>query len=64
MRMFVQFGLTTALLRREMQKQIRPQADFDLLYLVEILRSMAASQKALETIVSGDFESLKWWPDD
>jgi len=47
-----------------MDPAIQPQADFDLLFLVEALRAMGENKALLLQILQGDFEHLEWWSEE
>lgn len=62
-RAFVNYGLTTVLVRRGMDPSITPKADFDLRFFAEALRAMMENRSALLRILQGDVSDLEWWPE-
>jgi hypothetical protein len=64
LRAFVNYGLTTILVRRGMDPAITPQADFDLRFFAEALRAMGDDRATLQRIFEGEVSDLEWWPDD
>lgn len=63
LRAFVNYGLTTVLVRRGMDPGITLQADFDLRFFSEALRAMGENRAVLLKILEGDISDLEWWPD-
>ena len=63
LRAFMNYGLTTVLIRRGMAPDIIPQADFDLRFFAEALRSMGGNRAALLRILQGDVSDMEWWPE-
>lgn len=63
LRGFVNYGLTTVLVRRGMTPGIDPTADFDLRFFAEALRAMGQNRAALLRILQGDVSQMEWWPD-
>lgn len=64
LRAFVNYGLTTVLVRRGMTPGVEPQADFDLRFFAEALRAMGENRDALIRILQGDISDMAWWPED
>jgi hypothetical protein len=64
LRAFINYGLTTVLVRRGMTPGIAPQADFDLRFFAEALRAMGVNRAALLRILEGKSADMSWWPDD
>jgi hypothetical protein len=60
---FINYGLTTVLVRRGMTPGIDPQADFDLRFFAEVLRAMGENRTALLRILQGDTSDMEWWPE-
>jgi hypothetical protein len=58
---FVNYGVTIVLTKRGMDPKIVPQADFDLRFFTEVLRSMGSDQEVLRKILSGNSADLEWW---
>jgi hypothetical protein len=63
-RAFVNYGLTTVLIRRGMDPGITPQADFDLCFFAEALRAIGENRAALLRILQGEISDMEWWPDE
>jgi hypothetical protein len=64
LRAFVNYGLTTVLVRRGMDPAITLEKDFDLRFFAEVLRAMGADRAALLRILEGDIADAEWWPGD
>lgn len=64
LRAFVNYGLTTVLVRRGMDPAITPQKDFDLRFFAEALRAMGEDRAALLRILEGEIADADWWPGD
>jgi len=64
LRAFINYGLTTVLVRRGMTPGINPQADFDLRFFAEALRAMGSDRAALLRILQGKAIDMAWWPED
>jgi hypothetical protein len=43
---------------------VPPSAPFDLKFFAEVLRAMAENRPILESIVSGNPDEFRWWPED
>lgn len=50
LRAFVNYGLTTVLVRRGMTPGVEPQADFDLRFFAEALRAMGENQEGADPL--------------
>lgn len=61
LRAFINYGLTTALIRRGMAPDIELQSDFDLRFFAEVLRAMGENPAALLRILQGDISDMEWW---
>lgn len=64
LRAFINYGLTTVLVRRGMTPGITPQADFDLRFFAEALRVMGTNRAPLLRILQGDTADMEWWPEE
>jgi len=63
-RAFVNYGLTTVLVRRGMTPEVGLKADFDMRFFAEALRAMGENRDALLRILAGDVSEMSWWPDE
>jgi hypothetical protein len=64
LRAFVNYGLTTVLVRRGMDPQVTLTADFDLRFFAEALRAMGENRAMLLRIFEGELSEGEWWPDN
>lgn len=63
LRAFLALGVTTILTKRGLEGST-PCAPFDMVFFVEVLRSMFERRDVLENALSGDLKEQSWWDED
>ncbi len=60
---FIDYGVTTALMRRT-SDGAGPTGSFDLLFFAKTLESMFERSESMRSILLGDPDELRWWSDE